>query len=252
MVAIQTKMGDDRFRYTATNFIPGIDMRKGLRMGAFSPRLGVSGPIRHGRVWYSDSLDLQLSQLVVQELPKGQDTANTWQGSNLGRVQANLAPWNTLYGSVLFNYLSASNTGLGPLDPISTTTDRRTRSWFFSVKDQMVLGHRALLEVGLAEKRTLSRQIPQGDGFYLLTPMGRQGNYFVNSRQNSERKQLLANLTSPPIHMLGRHQLRTGVDLDLLQYHQEIHRTGYEQFSSAGALLGRTTLQGPTSPKGLT
>ena len=64
-VAIQTKTGDDRFRYTATNFIPGVDMRKGLRMGAFSPRLGVTGPILRGRVWYSDNLDLQFSQLVI-------------------------------------------------------------------------------------------------------------------------------------------------------------------------------------------
>ena len=246
-VAIQTKMGDDRNRYTATNFIPGIDMRKGLRMGAFSPRLGATGPIRRGRVWYSDNLDLQLSQLVIQELPKGEDTANTWQGSNLGRIQANLAPWNILYSSVLFNYLNSSNAGLGPLDPISTTTDRRARSWFFSVKDQMALGHVGFLEVGLAEKRTLSRQIPQGDGLYELRPMGRSGNYFLNARQNSERKQLLANLTLPPVRKFGTHQFRSGIDLDLLQYRQEAHRTGYEQFNSAGVLLWRTTFQGPSA-----
>ena len=246
-VAIQTKTGDDRFRYTATNFIPGIDMRKGLRMGAFSPRLGVAGPILRGRVWYSDNLDLQFSQLVIQELPKGQDAASTWQGSNLGRIQANLTPRNILYGSVLFNYLTASNTGLGPLDPISTTTDRRGRSWFFSVKDQMALGHGALLEAGLAEKRTLSRQIPQGDGFYDLTPLGRSGNYFVNARQNSERRQFLANLTLPPIHILGKHQVRAGVDLDSLEYQQDAHRTGYEQFDAANVLLSRTTFQGPAT-----
>ncbi len=246
-VAIETKIGDDRFRYTATNFIPGVDMRKGLRMGAVSPRLGVSGPIRRGRVWFTDNLDLQRSQLVVQELLNGQDTGTTWQGSNLSRVQANLTPRNTLYGSVLFNYLNASNTGLGPLDPISTTTDRRALSWFFSVKDQMTLGHGALVEVGLADKRAVSYQIPQGDGFYELTPLGRRGNYFVNARQHSERKQLLANVTSPPMHMLGKHQVRTGIDLDLLQYHQETHRTGYEQFNSAGVLLSRTTFQGPAT-----
>src|SRR5215471_7564345 len=64
LVAIQTKMGDDRFRYTATNFIPGVDMNKGLRMGAFTPRFGLAGPIRRGRVWFSDSLDFELSHLV--------------------------------------------------------------------------------------------------------------------------------------------------------------------------------------------
>jgi len=247
VVAIQTKTGDDRFRYTATNFVPGVDLRKGLRMGRYSPRLGASGPIRRGRVWFSDNLDLELSQLVIQELPKGQDTAGTWQGSNLSRIQANLTPRNILYGSVLFNYLNATNTGLGPLDPISTTTDRRARSWFFSVKDQMALGHGAVLEVGLAEKRSLSRQIPQGDELFELTPLGRLGNYFVNMRQNSERKQLLASITSPTLHLLGTHEIRTGIDVDLLQYHQDAHRTGYEQFNSAGVLLSLTTFQGPAA-----
>ena len=44
-VAIETKMGDDKVRYTASNFLPGLDERKGLRMGAWSPRLGASGQL---------------------------------------------------------------------------------------------------------------------------------------------------------------------------------------------------------------
>jgi hypothetical protein len=245
-VAINTKTGDDRLRYTATNFIPGVDERKGLRMGAWSPRFGVSGPLRRGRVWYSDNADLQYLQLVVQELPTGKDTAGTWQGSNLARVQANLTPANILYGSLLVNYLNASNSGLGPLDPISTTTDRRARSWFFSLKDQMYLGHGALLEVGYGENRTLARQIPQGDGLYLLTPLGRSGNYFLNSTQTSERRQLLSKLSLPPLTLLGKHQLRAGIDLDTLEYRQDAFRTGYEQYSAAGVLLSRTMFGGPS------
>ena len=97
---------------SGTNFIPGVDERKGLRMGAWSPRFGVSGPLRRGRAWFSDSADMQYLQFVVQELPKGEDTAGTWQASNLARVQVNLTPANTLYGSFLVNYLNASNTGL--------------------------------------------------------------------------------------------------------------------------------------------
>ena len=75
-------------------------------------RLGVSGPLKKGRVWFSDNLDLQYMPLLVPDLPRGQDTSLTLQGSNLARLQANLTPANILYGSLLVNYLSASNTGL--------------------------------------------------------------------------------------------------------------------------------------------
>src|SRR5262249_27969905 len=62
-----------------------------------------------------------------------------------------------------------------------------------------------------------------------------------------ERKQLLASITSPMLHLLGTHEIRTGIDVDLLQYHQDAHRTGYEQFNSAGVLLSLTTFQGPAA-----
>jgi hypothetical protein len=166
------------------------------------------------------------------------------QASDLGRVQANLTHSNILYASLLVNWLTASNTGLGPLDPLSTTTDRRARSWFFSVKDQIGLGHGALLELGFAETRTLARQIPQGDSLYLMTPEGRAGNYFVNSRSTSGRDQLLSNV-AVPFERRGRHVVRAGVDFQMVDYSQQAHRTGFEQFNAAGAPLSRTTFAGP-------
>jgi hypothetical protein len=244
-VSIHTKMGDDRFRYTATDFVPGVDFRKGMRMGSVSPRLGVSGPLKKRRVWYSDNLELQYLPWLVADLPKGQDTSLTVQGSNLARVQANLTPANILYGSLLVNYLNASNTGLGPLDPVSTTTDRRARNWFFSVRDQIALGHGTLAEIGYAETRTLTRQIPQGDSLYLLIPTGRSGNYFVNSRSTSGRDQLLSSITTQ-VNGWGKHEVRGGIDLDEIQYRQDVHRTGYEQFSASGAPLSLTTFVGPS------
>jgi hypothetical protein len=244
-VSIQTKMGDDRLRYTATNFIPGVDFRKGMRLGALSPRLGVSGPLKKGRLWFSDNLDLQYMPLMIPDLPRGQDTSLTLQGSNLARVQGNVAPANILYGSLLVNYLNASNTGLGPLDPVSTTTDRRACSWFFSLKDQIALGHGTLAEIGYAETRTLTRQIPQGDSLYLLTPTGHSGNYFVNSRTTSGRDQLLSSVTMSG-KAWGKHQVRAGIDLDKVEYRQDVHRTGYEQFSANGVPLWRTMFEGPS------
>ena len=51
-IAIDSKMGTDKYEYTITNFIPGVDTNSGVHIGAWTPRLGLSGPIAKGRAWH--------------------------------------------------------------------------------------------------------------------------------------------------------------------------------------------------------
>jgi hypothetical protein len=243
-LALQTTLGDDQLRYSATNFLPGIDTQKGLHIGNFSPRFNLSGPLVRGRAWFSDSVDGEYSTFVVSGLPKGQDRTNTVRGDNLLHNQINLTPSNILYTDFLVNYLYASGTGLSPLDPPSTTTDRRSRTWFFSVKDQIYLGRDMLLEIGYAEDRTFFRQIPQGNALYIMTPNGKRGNFFIDMTQKARRGQFLANLFLPSFHLGGTHQIKAGADADRLDYWQHARRSGFEQFGLSGNLLWTTTFAG--------
>ncbi len=45
VLAISTENGTDAFHYTATDFVPGISLQHGVRIGNWYPRVGVSGPI---------------------------------------------------------------------------------------------------------------------------------------------------------------------------------------------------------------
>ena len=112
------------------------------------------------------------------------------------------------------------------------------------MKNQIYLAPGTLLEYGFAEDRTFARQIPQGSDFYIFTPYGRRGNFFVDSTQTSRRDQFLANLFLPAFHLAGAHQLKTGIDLDRLSYWQDFRRTGYELYGVAGTLLSKTTFGG--------
>lgn len=243
-LAIQTDPGDDRLRYSATNFVPGVDAKKDLHLGTWAPRFGLSGPIRKGRAWFSDSMDGEYSQLVVEDLPKGQDRTRSLRGGNLVHTQLNLTPASILFTEFLVNYWNAPGTGLGALDPQSTTLNRRSRTWFFSLKNQIYLAPGTLLEYGFAEDRTFGRQIPQGRDFYIFTPYGRRGNFFVDATQRSRRDQFLGNLFLPAFHWAGAHQLKTGIDLDRLHYWQDIRRTGYELYGISRNLLTKTTFAG--------
>ena len=151
---------------------------------------------------------------------------------------------NQIFVSLLYNSSRAGGAGLGALDPYSTTTDRRSHTWFTSFKHSKYFHGGAVLEWGYAEDRTLGRQIPQGSAPYLITPFGRTGNFFVDSTEDSSRKQLIVNYSPRAYHFAGAHQIKAGIDLDRLNYTARNSRTEYENWGLDGELLNRITFAG--------
>jgi hypothetical protein len=249
VLGIRTESGDDQFRYSATNFLPGFDSKHGVHLGSYVPRVSVSGPIIKGRAWFSDTVEADYSNVVVDGLPRGRDRTNRFGAANLLHGQVNLTPSNILFTDFLVNAANAPKAGLGALDPAPTTLDRRQREWFSSIKDQIYLTRGTLLEFGYAQNITFLRQIPQGDGLYVYTTDGRQGFNYINSTQKSQRKQALSNLFLPTFELAGTHQFKTGIDVDRINYSQDIRRTGYEDLDLEGRLVRRTIFSGSGSLK---
>jgi hypothetical protein len=244
-LAIQTTNGDDQLRYSATNFIPGIETDKGLHIGTWSPRFNLSGPIRRGRAWFSESVDTEYSVAVVPDLPAGQDRTTRWRGASVLHGQVNITPAQIVSFDLLGSYENAPRSGLSALDPISTSVDRGGRQYFASVKDQMYFPLGMVLEAGYAHSDTRAHERPQGSAFYVITPDGRDGNYFVRTTQKSRRDQFLVNLFTPMFHAAGTHQVKTGIDVDVVHFTQDAARTGFENYDRSGRLLSRTTFAGP-------
>lgn len=226
-IAIKTAAGDDEWRASATNFVPGIEHRKSLLVGSWTPRVNFSGPLWRGRAWFSDGLALQYDQYVVDELPKGEDRTKAWRVNNLLRTQVNLSSSNILTTGLFTGFWTAPRNGLGVLDPPSTTMDRRSRHYMFYVKDQMYLTKGILLDAGYSTTRTFGREIPQGRGWLIYTPDGREGFSFYDTMRWSSRDQVLANVSLTPRRLAGEHQVRFGTEFSVLGYRQEAERTGY-------------------------
>lgn len=245
ILGINTENGTDALHYTATDFVPGLDLKQGLHLGNWYPRLGISGPIVRGRAWFSDTFDSEYNQSVISGLPRGQDTRSGWEGSNLVHAQVNLTPANILFADFLVNFDDEGRVGLGPLTPVSTTSTVNTRQYFASIKDQQYFGHGTLLEFGYAHNYVSNAQTPQGTGLYVLTPTGTSGNYFVNSTQTATRDQGLLHAYLPKFHFAGTHQLETGTDIDWLHYNGNFRRTGYEVFGTTNQIILETLFPTP-------
>ncbi|MEK7404160.1 MAG: TonB-dependent receptor [Acidobacteriota bacterium] len=246
MLAITTSPGDNKLRYSATNFFPGVESHKGLLVGNWTPRLNLSGPIRRGRAWFSNSFVTQYDKQVIEELPSGADQMSSWRFSNLLHTQVNLSPSHILYAGILTNVWNAPRTGLSILNPPETTVDRRSRQWFFNIKDQVYFRRGLLVEFGYAANRTFGREIPQGHAFLRLTPEGNAGNAFADAARKAGRDQVLANIFFPAVSRAGVHQFKAGIGLDRVTYWQHVRRTGFEHRRADGSPAARVVFGGPS------
>ncbi|HVW11377.1 MAG TPA: TonB-dependent receptor [Bryobacteraceae bacterium] len=223
-IDIQTEMGDDRWRFGATNPIPSIGSDSGLYVNHWSPRLMVSGPIKKGKAWIHTALDPFYVASTVQGLPPGQNRTSSFTGSDLTRVQWNLSDWQTLTGGVLYNRGESFRNGLSVLNPAETTVNGRNALTVGTLKDQFVVNGN-LIETGFADTDEYIRTSPLGTSAYLLTPFGSSGNYFRDQTTHSTRQEFLLNAAFHQARIWGgTHQFRAGSDVENSNLDQTVVR----------------------------
>jgi hypothetical protein len=243
IMAIDTVSGSDRWHVGVTNFVPGLNFRKGVQFGNWYPRITFSGPIKKGRAWFSEALTGQRSLHLVTELPNGQDAEVQWGGDNLFRVQVNLSSRNTLQGSFLFNEANDARAGLGAFSPLSTTLHSVSDRYFTAAKDQILLG-RTLLEFGVAYDIGHQNNVPRGNATYVVTPSSTSGNYFQKTLQQSRRLQGVGNITTGSLRWHGEHTFSAGWNVSGLDFSQNSTRDQIDFRRADGTLSERATFSG--------
>jgi hypothetical protein len=221
VLSLTTGMGDDRYRFTATNFIPSFQTRKGFAVSDWTPRATIGGPLRKKRAWFFNAAEAEYQLDVLDELPAGADRKSVWRWGNLARAQVNLTPANILTASLLVNQFRASRAGLSRFEPEEATRELRQSAYHFAVKDQALLPRRLLLETGFGLTEFRAAETPFAAGSpYVIHPGGRGGNFFRTTDGAARRLQGFANITLPALDLAGRHEFKLGLDLNRVVYDQ--------------------------------
>lgn len=218
VLALNTRMGNDHFRFTSTDFIPGLQDVKGIAFGQWTPIYTMSGPIRKGKIWFIDALNGELDNTIIKQLPSGSDSDHSWRVDNLAKVQSNLTARNIVTISFLSNYYHDQYDGLSFLQPQSTTPTDAETAYLGSLKDQYYFRGGALLESGFGVDQYGVEFTPQGNGPYIQTTGAAAGNYYLHQYTLARRVQALSNLYLPPHPWHGRHDIKVGADVDRLNY----------------------------------
>jgi hypothetical protein len=241
VVAFYTGMGDNKFRFNATDFIPSVHDVNGLRFDKFVPRLTFTGPLVRDRAWFFDGFEFEYDNIYIKELPQDANTNHLIRGSNLFRIQANASQRNIVTAGLLFNDYHSPYDGLSSLTPQQSTTKRDTIAWLPYVRDQHNFRNGALLDAGVGVVRFRDGYEPYGDAPFELTPELPSGSYFENLASQSQRVDGNAALYLPARHWLGRHDLKAGIDADHIGFHEDVSRAPIYYLREDRTLLRQST-----------
>lgn len=236
----ETREGDDRWRFNATDFIPGINVQEGVQFGNFYPRVTLSGPVIKDTLWFSEAFDLLHTLAVMQGVPKGEpNQVQSWGGDTWSRMLWKMSSNNSLHVGFLANVNDDTNVGLDALHPQSVTTDYTSRELFGFVKEQSYY-EKTLYEVGIGVEDALIDSVPQGTAPYLLLVNGAEGNYFQRQNQDARRYQFFTDAIRGPVKWLGTHTLSVGANFSGVELTQGSVR-GEIQALRADSTLDRLT-----------
>jgi TonB dependent receptor len=241
VIAFYTGMGDDKFRFNMTNFVPSFQDLNGLRFDQFLPRFTFSGPLKRGRAWWYDGVEMEYDNIYISELPANADTDELVRGSNLAKAQVNLNPENMLTAGLLYNVYHSPYDGISSLTPQQSTVKNNILAWLPYVRDQQSLTSGGLLDFGIGYVSIGEGQEPHGTAPYEITPESAEGSYFENLTGRSRRLQGTAALYFAPKRWMGRHDLKAGVDLDHIAYNQR-------QTLAPVSYLGESEVAGQNGP----
>lgn len=234
---LQTGIGDDHFRFAATNFIPSVQNKNGWALDKVDPRLTVSGPIQKGKAWFFDGIDGEYDNVIILGLPPGEDNDHVWRLGNIAKVQVNLTPRDILSTSFLIDQLHDEHQGFSTIAPATTRPIDSENLYFASVKDQHSISSESLVEAGFAFVQYGLSEMPDGTAPYVLTPQIAMGNYYLREHTTARRSQAMANLYTPK-RWHGRHDFTFGLDLDRLSYQQFFERSPISSLRNCSPDIG--------------
>jgi hypothetical protein len=247
VIAFLTGMGDRRFRFNTTDFVPSFRELDGLHFDEFAPRVTFSGPLVQNRAWFFDGIEMEYGNVIVLGLPAGANSDHLWRESNLGKAQINLTPNNILIGGLLYNDYHSPYEGLSTLTPRQSATKRDTFAWLPYLCYQHSFSTGALLDLGIAAVRFHDGYEPHGDIPFEITPEVAEGSYFENLTGHSSRLEETATLYMPPRHLLGSHGVKAGLEFDQIGFGESFFRKPISYLREDTTLL-RLSVFPPLSP----
>jgi hypothetical protein len=212
---VLVKPGTDKRTIEVQNFMPRLRIKDGAVRGfdAFTPRVRVSGPIRAGRLWFSESANYRFVRTRVDELqPLDRSEQQVTAFDFLSQVDYACSSAHHVTTTLMWFPSNVDNAGIDTLHPFETTPDLAQRGWSQTISDRLMLSPHATLTTNGGVRTFDMNVAPKHDGASSLTVRGVRDNYFNRFDRNSRRIDAGSTLTAA-LSARGDHLVKVGGQL---------------------------------------
>lgn len=185
VVNVHSQFIGDKYRFNATDFIPGWDFRV-KSLSDFSPRLLVSGPLLQHKLWFMYSGTLRYNNSYLNDVRAADMRMTQTAVDQLLKFQWNLKESHVLTMEFLHNGAYNSNEGLSVIRPEDATTNFHRRGFTLGVSNRHVVAGK-LFETTIQLTRGRDSDLAKGTQPLEAQPQIWSGNYFQDQRTRSER-----------------------------------------------------------------
>jgi len=218
---VETKTSNfEKFHFSIQNIAPRMRVRGGsvLGIGGATPRVTVTGPVVKDRIAITQSFEYRYIRTPVNSLPATQrDT--TFEGVNsYTQLDLNLSSKQTATVSLAMYPQKLKYLGLNTFTPQSSTPDYHQRGYQLYGQHRYVLGEGGLLTSQFSYKTFDADTTSHDSDPYRLLMETTEGGFFNQQTRRSSRFDWDEMYQFAPQHLLGTHQLKTGLTYAYSKY----------------------------------
>ncbi len=246
---VETRKGDNRWRYAINNFVPRPKWRNGhlMGIGGFTPRLTVRGPLVKDRVYLAQSVRYMNIKTRVRALPDLKNDSRLESFESFTRLDANLSDRQSLTTTIAIFPRKLDYVNLNTFNPQPVSPNFHQRGHAFVVSLSSVLSARMTLD-SVAGFRDFDVDIfGQGNEPMQLFPEQNRGNFFNRQARRTKSVQWAEGLTTLLQGPGGSHLVKVGVDLLHARFDGTSESSPVEVLGIDGLPNGRIDFSGPSS-----
>ena len=220
LTEIHTKPPSDVWRFGLNDFLPGFRGKNGHLRGVQDeePRLYLTGPVRKGKLNFSEAITYQFMRPPVRGLAWPFNETKTQGAGALTNVQAILSPRHLLNVNLNLFFQRVQFANINALVPQTASSNDGQDGFSIGATDTYQFVSGMALSTVFQYTRFNSNAGGQGSADMLLTPDGWGGNYFNSWQRSSGQFQVLPTLLWAPKNWYGRHELKIGVAVTRRSY----------------------------------
>jgi hypothetical protein len=220
---LETKGGGNKFKITMARIFPTFRNTFSGTIDSFRPRVTLSGPVVHDRLFFLQSLEYRYTRNPVPSLEPPGDETTSESFSSFTQIDFSINKTNSAKFIAAFFPQKVRFAGLNTFNPQPTTPNTKQRGLLVSVSEQAIFRDASFLSSTFSYKTFDLDVFAQGTAPLELLPEGNRGNYFADFRRQSERFQWREIYYAHGLEFHGQHTLKLGGEIDYSRMKGVLH-----------------------------